>query len=126
MREWIKVYKALSDVSRLRAFNLILERECCVCEVMQILEISQSKASRILSILYDVGFFKLRKDGLWSYYSMNWDGMNETLRGIAEAARKALYGDMQMKNDITRLKKYEREGIDCTGKSCLAQEKTEA
>jgi ArsR family transcriptional regulator len=126
MREWIKVYKALSDISRLRAFNLILEKECCVCEVMQILEISQSKASRILSILHDAGFFKLRKDGLWSYYSMDWDGMNEVSKGIVEATRKALQGDKQMKINITRLKKYKREGIDCTGKSCLAQGKTEA
>jgi len=126
MREWIKVYKALSDESRLRAFNLILERECCVCEVMQILEISQSKASRILSILYDAGFFKLRKDGLWSYYSMDWDEMNEALKGIVETTRKTLQGDRQMKIDIARLRKYEREGIDCTGKICAAQGKSEA
>ena len=38
--------------------NLLLERECCVCEVMQVMEISQSKASRILSALYDAGLLK--------------------------------------------------------------------
>ena len=65
MRELVKVYKALSDESRLRVLNLLFEKECCVCEVMQSLEISQSKASRILSALYDVGFLNLRKDGLW-------------------------------------------------------------
>lgn len=125
MREWLKVYKALSDESRLRAFNLILERECCVCEVMQILDISQSKASRILSVLYDAGFFKLRKDGLWSYYSMYWDGMNEALKRIAEATRKTLQDDKQMKLDITRLRKYKREGIDCTSKGYAGQNSLE-
>ena len=49
MREAIKAFKVLSDDTRLRALNLILERECCVCEVMQALNISQSKASRDLS-----------------------------------------------------------------------------
>ena len=49
MREIIKAFKALSDETRLRVLNLILERECCVCEVMQALEISQSKASRHLT-----------------------------------------------------------------------------
>lgn len=125
MREWLKVYKALSDESRLRAFNLILERECCVCEVMQILDISQSKASRILSVLYDAGFFKLRKDGLWSYYSIDWDGMNEALKRIAEATRKTLQDDKQMKLDITRLRKYKREGIDCTSKGYAGQNSLE-
>jgi len=74
VRELVKAYKVLSDESRLMVLNLLLERECCVCEVMQALEISQSKASRILSALLDVGFLKLRKDGLWSLYSIDWDG----------------------------------------------------
>jgi DNA-binding transcriptional ArsR family regulator len=46
-----QAFKTLSDETRLRILNLILERECCVCEVMQALEISQSKASRGLSLL---------------------------------------------------------------------------
>ena len=99
MRELVKVYKALSDESRLRVLNLVLERECCVCEVMQALEISQSKASRILSTLYDVGFLKLRKEGLWSLYSIDWDGMDAYLKDILEATRKALKGNKQMEMD---------------------------
>ncbi|MBN1368430.1 MAG: ArsR family transcriptional regulator [Dehalococcoidales bacterium] len=30
----IKAAKALSDETRLRILNLLLVRECCVCEVM--------------------------------------------------------------------------------------------
>ncbi len=40
--------KALSDETRLRISSLLLERECCVCEVMQALDISQTRASRNL------------------------------------------------------------------------------
>jgi DNA-binding transcriptional ArsR family regulator len=40
MRELVKAFKALSDETRLRILNLLLERECCVCEVMQALDIS--------------------------------------------------------------------------------------
>ena len=110
MRELVKVYKALSDESRLRVLNLLLERECCVCEVMQALEISQSKASRILSALYDVGFLKLRKDGLWSLYSFDWEGMDIHLKDILEATRKAFEGNKQMKMDRERLEVAERVG----------------
>jgi len=116
MRDLVKVYKALSDESRLRVLNLILERECCVCEVMQVLDISQSKASRILSALYDVGFLKLRKDGLWSLYSFDWEGMDAHLKDILEATRRAFEGNKQVKMDRERLKTAERVGPGCVNK----------
>ncbi len=110
MRELFKVYKVLSDESRLRVLNLLLERECCVCEVMQALEISQSKASRILSALFDVGFLKLRKDGLWSLYSIDWDGMGVHLKDVVEVTRRAFEGNKQMEMDRHRLKTADRVG----------------
>jgi ArsR family transcriptional regulator len=64
MREFVKAFKALSDETRVRILKLLLERECCVCEVMQALDISQSRASRNLGILHDAGFIKARRDGL--------------------------------------------------------------
>ena len=126
MRELVKVYKALSDESRLRVLNLALERECCVCEVMQALEISQSKASRILSTLYDVGFLKLHKDGLWSLYSIDWDGMDVYLKDILEATKEALKGNRQMEMDRGRLRKAERVGPACVGKVCNSWTSVEA
>ncbi len=116
MRDLVKIYKALSDESRLRVLNLILERECCVCEVMQALEISHSKASRILSALYNVGFLKLRKDGLWSLYSIDWDGMRGNLKDILEATHKGFEGNKQMEVDRERLKTAERIGPGCINK----------
>ncbi len=118
MRELVKVYKVLSDESRLRVLNLLLERECCVCEVMQALEISQSKASRVLSALFDVGFLKLRKDGLWSLYSIDWDGMGVHLKDIVEVTRRAFEGNKQMEMDRERLKTAERVGPGYVGKMC--------
>jgi len=118
MRELVKVYKALSDESRLRMLNLVMDRECCVCEVMQALEISQSKSPRILSTLYDVGFLKLRKDGLWSLYSIDWNGMGVHLKGILKANIKAFKGNRQMDIDLERLKKAERVGPGCARKMC--------
>jgi ArsR family transcriptional regulator len=49
---------------------LFNRRELCVCEVMAVLEITQSKASRHLAALRHIGIAKDRKDGLWSYYSL--------------------------------------------------------
>ncbi|MDP2918868.1 MAG: metalloregulator ArsR/SmtB family transcription factor [Dehalococcoidia bacterium] len=117
MRGLVKVFKALSDESRLRVLNLILERECCVCEVMQALEISQSKASRILSTLHDVGFLKLHKDGLWSLYSVDSDGMDAYLKEILTATRTALRNNRQMETDRERLKTAIRTGPGCVNRN---------
>ena len=116
MRALVKVYKVLSDESRLRVLNLLLERGCCVCEVMQALDISQSKASRILSALYDVGILKLYKDGLWSLYSIDWDGMDTRLKDIVEATARAFKGNKVVVTDRERLRKAERVGPGCAKK----------
>jgi len=121
MRELVKAYKALSDESRLRVLNLVMDRTCCVCEVMQALEISQSKSSRILSTLYDVGFLNLRKDGLWSLYSIDWNGMNVHLKDILKANIRAFKGNRQMDIDLERLKKAERVGPGCVRKMCAKE-----
>lgn len=113
MRDAVKAFKALSDETRLRILNILLERECCVCEVMQALDISQTRASRNLAALYDAGFLKLRKDGLWSLYSIDKDGMQEYLTDLVHAVTKALEGNKAVELDRERLKKAERVGPGC-------------
>lgn len=113
MRETIKVFKALSDETRLRILNILLERECCVCEVMQALDISQTRASRNLAALYEAGFLKLRKDGLWSLYSIDNEGMKEYLADLIQAVTKSLEGNKAVEQDRERLGKAERVGLGC-------------
>jgi ArsR family transcriptional regulator len=117
MRETVKAFKTLSEETRLRILNLILERECCVCEVMQALQISQSKASRGLTALYDAGFLKQRKEGLWSLYSIDTE-TKDYLSDLIKAARKALKDNKVAALDKERLQKAERVGPGCAGKAC--------
>ena len=114
MREITKVLKVLSDESRLRVLNLLQVRECCVCEVMQVMDISQSKASRILSGLYDAGFLKLKKEGLWSLYSIDQQEMPDYLISLLESVRLAMAKDRVAIQDIARLKKAVRVGPGCS------------
>lgn len=113
MRETVKAFKALSDETKLRILNLLLERECCVCEVMQALEISQSRASRGLAALYDAGFLKVRKDGLWSFYSIDREGIQVYQSQLIEAVRDALKDNKIAALDKERLGKAERMGPGC-------------
>lgn len=118
MRNLVKIYKALSDESRLRVLNLLFERPCCVCEVEQALDISQSKASRILSTLYEAGFLNFRKDGLWSMYSIEWDSLDEKIKGVLLAAQAEFAGNERLVTDRERLKTTVRTGSSCNGQVC--------
>jgi ArsR family transcriptional regulator, arsenate/arsenite/antimonite-responsive transcriptional repressor len=118
MKELIKVYKVLSDESRLRVLNLLTERECCVCEVMQALDISQSKTSRILSALYDAGILKLHKEGKWALYSIDWDEMDLSFKALIEATAITFKSNEKMKSDRDKLRKTERVGPACVKMTC--------
>ena len=113
MRDLLKAFKALSDETRLRILNLLLEKECCVCEVMQALDISQTRASRNLGLLHDAGFLKLRKDGLWSLYSIDREATSEYFPYLVEAVKAGLEGNRAVSSDRERLKRAERVGPGC-------------
>ncbi len=113
MDKLIKAFKALSDETRLRILNLVSERACCVCKVMQALDISQTRASRNLGILRDAGFLKIRKDGLWSYYAVSDHWIKESPVDLVNYVKKVLAGNTQAVIDLERLSKAVRVGPDC-------------
>lgn len=118
MRELIKALKALSDETRLRMLNLLLQRECCVCEVMQVWAISQTRASRNLSMLYDAGFLKLRKEGLWAYYSIDKSSPEDYLASLLDSIEAGLKDNPVAVQDREHLKEAKRLGPLCCRKGC--------
>ncbi len=114
MRYLVKAFKALSDETRLRILNLLLERECCVCEVMQALDVSQTRASRNLGILEDAGFVESRRDGLWIVHSIDEEGMKRYSADLVEIIKNALEGNEVVALDRERLKTATRVGPGCT------------
>jgi ArsR family transcriptional regulator, arsenate/arsenite/antimonite-responsive transcriptional repressor len=113
MYSLVKAMKALSEDTRLRIINLLLVRECCVCEVMQALDISSTRASRNLNMLYDAGFLKLRKEGLWSLYSLDKKGLPGYLARLVEAVALALTDNKVAQEDRERLMTASRIGPAC-------------
>jgi len=113
MRDLVRAAKALADETRLRILNLLLERECCVCEVMRVLDISQTRASRNLNILYAAGFLKLRRCGLWAYYSIDYSALGERLAPLLSAVEIGLRGNKVAALDRQRLKKEVGAGPGC-------------
>ena len=113
MQDLIKAMKALSDETRLRILKILLERECCVCEVMQALDISQSRASRNLGILQDAGFLKVRRDGTWIVYSVDWQTANRYTTPLVKLLRDSPSSNEALAEDRERLRHTVRIGPGC-------------
>ncbi len=64
-------FHAFSDPLRIRVIELLREQELCVCELCDILKVSQSKLSFHLKTLKEASFVRARQEGRWVYYSLN-------------------------------------------------------
>ena len=69
--EIIAGFHALSDPIRLQVLDLLRDRELCVCDLCEQLEVSQSKLSFHLKTLKEAALVRARQEGRWIYYSLN-------------------------------------------------------
>lgn len=70
MNKLASIFKALSDPTRLRIMKVLESRELCVCELMQVLDMSQPRISRHLGILKSAELVNDRREGKWVFYSL--------------------------------------------------------
>ena len=108
MRDFVRAFKVLSDETRIRIMKVILERECCVCEVMQALDISQSRASRNLGILEDAGFVRSRRDGPWIIYLIAEETVSSYAAYLTKMVRDILINEDIVLRDKQRLSRAVR------------------
>jgi ArsR family transcriptional regulator len=66
--DMLRVFKSLSERTRLRIVRLLLEQDLCVCEMMFVLGLAQSRLSHQLRILRDAGLVEDTRDGQWIIY----------------------------------------------------------
>jgi ArsR family transcriptional regulator len=102
LERFVECFKALADKTRLRILALLRERELCVCELVEILQMSQPAVSQHLRKMKQAKVLKERKEGQWVYYSL--DG---SIYPFFEAILSVL---PNMKSDIEKL---ETSGKDC-------------
>lgn len=65
----IRIFKALSDESRVRILNLLLHHEeMCISDLELILDFTQTKTSRHINYLKNSGILNARKYDQWVFY----------------------------------------------------------
>ncbi len=84
MKDTALLFKALADQTRLAMLWLLFnQKEICVCDFIEVLAVTQSRASRHLRILANAGLVIDRRDGLWKFYSLRAAGNRLTKAHLA-------------------------------------------
>src|SRR4030042_5267598 len=105
MKEIAIIFKALSDDTRLRVIKLLQERELCVCELMQVLDMSQPRISRHMSVLKNAGFVDDRREGKWVHYFLCNGTDNEDIKRILQSFSQMANDNKLVQEDKKKLKK---------------------
>ncbi len=74
-----KKIKALSDSNRLKIIDILSCGERCACDILEYFNFSQPTLSHHMKVLIDCGFVDCRREGLWSYYSLNSSNCNKII-----------------------------------------------
>lgn len=72
--DWEQVaecHKALADKTRLRILALLNVEELCVCELVEILKMTQPAVSQHMRKLKNAKLVKERRHGQWVFYSLD-------------------------------------------------------
>ncbi len=66
-----QVLKLLGDPTRLTMMKLLESHECCVCEFVEIFNMSQPAISQHLRKLRDIKLVNEQRRGQWIFFSIN-------------------------------------------------------
>lgn len=66
-----ELFKMFGDTTRIRIMCVLFQRELCVCEIAELLEMGQSAISHQLRLLRNAHLVKVKRDGKQSYYSLD-------------------------------------------------------
>jgi ArsR family transcriptional regulator len=87
-----QLFHALSDEARLQIIEILLDGEHCVCDLMTHIDAAQSRLSYHLKVLKDAGLVSDRREGRWSYYTLQRDAFveaEELLAGLRPRAGRS-------------------------------------
>ncbi len=95
--EYIPVFKALADETRINIIDMLSCGEMCACDILEKLSITQPTLSYHMKILTDSGLINVTRDGTWMRYTIN-------------------HGKMEKVSDLLRHISTDKE--DCICRTC--------
>ncbi|NLZ38345.1 MAG: winged helix-turn-helix transcriptional regulator [Firmicutes bacterium] len=86
MAELLEILKALSDESRYKLLQLLLQHDYCVGALAQRLNISESAVSQHLKILRQAGLVKGDKRGYYTHYYVERELLRQAANDLEQLA----------------------------------------
>jgi ArsR family transcriptional regulator, arsenate/arsenite/antimonite-responsive transcriptional repressor len=121
MHDILKIFKALSDETRLRILKLLEHGELCVCDIVASLDQVQPKISFHLNVLKEAGIIKDRKQGKWIHYSIDDADMFKrflVLSVLEKASGNLIEEDGKRLDIFRKTKKIQIIGVKTKTGSC--------
>lgn len=109
MNQLTIITHALSDPNRVRLLVACLDGERCVCQLVELIDLSNASISKHLATLKNAGLLESRKDGRWVHYKVPQSPIaivNDALNFI----RTHALNDQAITSDIAKL--VEIDAID--------------
>lgn len=103
----LRLFKVLADGTRLRLLRILRQGDFTVQDLMQILEMGQSRISRHLKLMSDARLLQVEKQGTWHYYRLSleeglfkdiWAALEPRLAQMEEQEKDA-FGVSQVMSD---------------------------
>ncbi|MDD4730206.1 MAG: metalloregulator ArsR/SmtB family transcription factor [Dysgonamonadaceae bacterium] len=69
--ELAEIFKALGDGTRIKLLHALAQEEMCVCDLAEVVAMSQSLVSHQLRVLRNLRLVKYRREGKMVYYSLD-------------------------------------------------------
>jgi len=117
MREITDLFNLLSEPTRLRILNLLFQRPLCVCELEEVLQMSQSRISHQLKLLRAANLIIDERDRQWIIYRLEPQN-DQYQKVILDTLCQWLEHNEIAQTDLERLKKCLACGTKRTKNCC--------
>jgi len=108
MKEILTSIKAVSEEIRVRLLLLLMDREACVCELMAVFHMAQSKLSHHLITLRDAGLLQDEKRGKWNYYRVDTKSLSARNREMVVSLARWVIDDETIERDKRKLNRVKQ------------------
>ena len=102
----MRLHSGLSDETRVRIVNLLLERPCSVSQISRALGISQPRTSQHLRILRELGVVSVEKQGNIRIYQLHCDAFYTELLQCITRLRDTC---RILRQDLENLRKQDKK-----------------
>lgn len=119
MKNVVQLMKLFSDPTRIRILLVLARKELCVCQIMGVLEVSQSLVSKNLQQLSLAGLLDERRAGKLVFYSVR-KRLPVLQRSLLNLLTQELKDDRMLTMDMLSLRdceEFQRKAGSCDMKT---------